>query len=140
MSLAANKAVVRRLYEDVFTAGNVAAADDLLAADYVGYDPPNSPTAMRGPTALKQVAERMGLAFPDRRFILDALIAEEDAVVARVTLEATHTGQFLGAVPTGRRVAITGTVTYRLVGGKIVASWGNWDNLGLLSQLGLFSR
>lgn len=140
MSLAANKAVVRRLYEDVFTAGNVAAADDLLAADYVGYDPPNSPTAMRGPTALKQVAERMGLAFPDRRFILDALIAEEDAVVAQVTLEATHTGQFLGAVPTGRRVAITGTVTYRLVGGKIVASWGNWDNLGLLSQLGLFSR
>ena len=140
MSLEANKAVVRRLYDDVFTAGNVTAADDLLATDYVGYDPPNSPTAMRGPAALKQVAERTGLAFPDRWFTFEALIAEGDAVAARVTLAATHTGQFLDAAPAGRRVEITGTVTYRRANGKIVASWGNWDNLGLLRQLGLLPR
>ena len=137
MSLAANKAVMRRLYEEVFTAGMIAEADDLIAAEYVGYDPPDSPTPLRGPMALKQVAERMALAFPDRRFVTEAVIAEGDLVAARVTLAGTHTGPFLDAAPTGRRVAITGTVTYRLVGGKIVASWGNWDNLGLLRQLGL---
>jgi predicted ester cyclase len=139
MSLAANKAVVRRLYEEVFTAGDLAAADDLLAAEYAGYDPPDAPEAVRGPGALKRVAERMAAAFPDRRFALDALIAEADMVAARVTLAATHTGQFLNAAPTGRRVAITGTVTCQLAGGRIVASWGNWDNLGLLRQLGLVS-
>lgn len=137
MSLEANKAVVRRLYADVFTDGDLAAVDDLLAAEYVGYDPPNSPTAMCGPAALKRVVERIGRAFPDRRFTPDALMAEGNMVAARVTLVGTHTGQFLDATPTGRRVEITGTVTYQLATGRIVASWGNWDNLGLLRQLGL---
>ncbi len=137
MSLEANKAVVRRLFDEVFTAGEVAAVDELLAPEYVGYDPPNAPTAMRGPAAMKDVAERMAGAFAERRYTIDVLIAEGDLVAARVTLAATHTGQFLGTAPTRRRVEVTGTVTYRFTGDKIVASWGNWDNVGLLRQLGL---
>lgn len=137
---AMNKTVVRRLFDEVFTAGELAVVDELLAADYVGYDPPNAPEAMHGVAAMKQVAERMAHAFTGRRYIVNELIAEGDLVAARVTLEATHIGPFLGTSPTGRSVAITGTITYQLADGKIVASWGNWDNLGLLRQLGLLPR
>ncbi len=136
-SVAMNKAVVRRLFDEVFTAGEVAAVEEIVAAEYVGYDPPNTPTAMHGVAAMKRVAERMAHAFTDRRYIVNELIAEGDLVAARVTLAATHTGPLRGTAATGRSVEITGTVTYRLAGGKIVASWGNWDNLGLLRQLGL---
>lgn len=50
-------------------------------------------------------------------------------------MAATHTGQFFDTPPTGRQIAITGTVIYQFAAGKIVASWGNWDNLGLMRQL-----
>lgn len=140
MSLAAtNKAVVRRLFDEVFTAGEVNVVDDLLAADYVGYDPPNASDAMHGVAAMKRVATGMATTFTGCRYTINEVIAEGDLVAARVTLRAVHTGPFLGVAPTGQPVEIIGSVTYRLADGKIVASWGNWDNLGLLRQLGLLS-
>lgn len=139
MSLVANKAAVSRLYADVFTRGNLATIGDLIAADYVGYDPPDSSRAMYGHTAMRQAAERMALAFPDRHYRVDMLIAEEDMVAARVTFSGTHTGQFFDLSPTGHKISFTGTVTYRFIGGRIVASWGSWDNLGLMRQLGLLN-
>ena len=139
MALEANKALVRRLYDEIFTIGDIAVADDLLATEYVGYDPPNAPTPMQGPAAMKQSAERLGRAFPDRRYTIEALIAEGDFVAARVSLAATHTDPVFDLAPTGRRIAISGTVTYRIADGRIAASWGNWDNLGLMRQLGLLA-
>ncbi len=41
---------------------------------------------------------------------------------------------------TGRQVEVTGTVTYRLAGGKVVEYWGNFDTLGLMQQLGVLPR
>ena len=138
MSATDNKAVVRRLYDEIFARGDFGALDQLLDPAYVGYDPPNAPRGMSGPAAMQQSAERLAVAFPDRRYQIDALIAEGDLVAARVSLTGSQTGQFFDLAPTGRRIAITGTVTYRFGAGRINASWGNWDNLGLMKQLGLF--
>ncbi len=140
MTASTNKAVIQRLYHDVFTAGKLEVINALLAADYVGHDPPNTLRAMYGPAAMRQSAERMAAAFPDRRYAIEALIAEGDLVAAQVTLTATHTGQFFDTAPTGQPIAITGTIIYRFVAGKIAASWGNWDNLGLMRQLGLLAQ
>ncbi len=140
MTVPACKAVVHRLYEEVFGQGNTAILDELLAADYVGYDPPNAAKAMDGIAAMRQSVERMAAAFPDRLYRIDELIAEGDLIAVRVTLSATHTGQFFDLSPTGRHISITGTVVYRFDKSKIAASWGNWDNLGLMRQLGLISR
>ncbi len=135
MTTSANKAAVHRLYSEVFTEGDIDVIAELLAEEYIGYDPPNSPRAMYGQTAMRQSAERMATAFPDRRYTINELIAEDNLVAARVTMAATHTGQFFDTPPTGRQIAITGTVIYQFAAGKIVASWGNWDNLGLMRQL-----
>jgi steroid delta-isomerase-like uncharacterized protein len=137
MTLAANKAVVQRLYTDIFNGDDPDALAELVAPTYVGYDPPDASHPMRGPESLRQSAARMRVAFPDCRFAVDELLAEGERVAARVTLTGTHTGAFFDLAPTGKRLAITGTVVYRLEGGEIVASWGNWDNLGLMRQLGL---
>lgn len=132
-----NKAIIRRLYDGLFNGGDLAVAGDLLDPDYVGHDPPDSPAPLRGPAAMAEGARHLRAAFPDCRFVVEELIAEGDAVAARVALTGTHAGPLGTLAPTGRRVAVTGTVTYRLSAGRIVASWGNWDNLGLLRQLGL---
>ena len=137
MDPATNKATIRRLYDDLFNGGDLAVADTLLDHDYVGHDPPDSPAPLRGPGAMAEGARRLWAAFPDCRFVVEALLAEGEAVAARVALTGTHTGPLGTLAPTERRVAVTGTVTYRFRTGRIVASWGNWDNLGLLRQLGL---
>ena len=57
-------------------------------------------------------------------------------MVARWTATMTHQGEFLGFAPTGKKVTVTGTSTQRISNGKIVEGWDNWDQLGLLVQIG----
>jgi predicted ester cyclase len=65
------------------------------------------------------------------------MIAEGDKVASRVTLSATHQGEFQGIPPTGKQVTQTGIDLLRIAGGKVVERWGEFDNLGLLQQLGV---
>ena len=67
---------------------------------------------------------------------IDQIIEQGDKVVARWTATMTHKGEFLGFAPTGKKVTITGTSTQRISDGKIVEGWDNWDQLGLLVQIG----
>jgi predicted ester cyclase len=45
-------------------------------------------------------------------------------------------GEFLGFPASGNKATITGTSIQRIVDGKIVEGWDNWDQLGLLVQIG----
>ena len=42
----------------------------------------------------------------------------------------------MGIPPTGKSVEISGIAIDRFSDGKIAESWGNWDTMGLLQQLG----
>jgi hypothetical protein len=80
----------------------------------------------------------MGLrtAFPDMKVVIDHTIEEGDKVVARWTATMTHKGEFLGFAASDKQVTITGTTIERISNGKIVEGWDNWDQLGLLVQIG----
>ena len=61
-------------------------------------------------------------------------------MAARFTCSGTHTGEWLGHAPTGRRFErIDEAGFYRLRKGRIVESWGVEDTLRRLEQLGLAS-
>ena len=75
-------------------------------------------------------------AFPDIEIVIDDQFAEGDRVANRWRDIGTHTGTFMGIAPTGKRVSFTGISIDRIAGGKVVESWINWDELGLLRQLG----
>jgi len=51
-------------------------------------------------------------------------------------VHGTHTGDFQGILATGKHMTQTGIDILRIVGGKVVERWGEFDNLGLLQQLG----
>jgi len=135
MSAEENKAIVRRQEEELFTQGNLDAADEIFAPNYVGHDPSN-PEDIRGLEAAKQAASDYRKAFPDLQVIIEELIAEGDKVAARVRFRGTHQGELEGIAPTDRRVESTGIVISRIEGGKIAEDWANLDDLGLMSQLG----
>jgi steroid delta-isomerase-like uncharacterized protein len=129
-----NKAVVRRQEEELFTRGNLDAADEIYAPGYVGHDPSN-PEDIRGLEAAKQAAADYRRAFPDLRVTVEDLIAEGDKVVARLSFRGTHRGELDGIAPTGRRVDCSGIVVSRLEGGKIAEDWANFDDVGMMRQL-----
>ena len=129
-----NKDLVRRYWDEVWTAGGDARVPDLLAPEEVHHWGFGSDTVGHAP-----FIERLRTflaAFPDFRIRVDQLVAEEDHVVSRWTATATHRGPWLGIPATGRQVEYTGVNIFRIACGKIAESWGQADHLGLLRQLG----
>ena len=75
-------------------------------------------------------------AFPDSRIELGEMIAEGDLVAGPWRATGTHQGELMGIPGSGRAVDLTGIGIDRVVDGKIVESWANWDAIGMLTQLG----
>jgi steroid delta-isomerase-like uncharacterized protein len=130
---AGNKAVARRFIDQVINRGDLSAADDLVAASYVYHGPG---LEVRGPDGIKGVMSMLRSAFPDWRETLDDLIAEGDKVVFRVTGQGTHEGEFFGIPATGRQVTMGGLDLVRFEGSRLAEHWANFDQLGLMQQLG----
>ncbi len=51
-------------------------------------------------------------------------------------VEATSKNDFLGVPPNGKRIAWTEIHFLRIVNGKIMERWSNFDQFGILPQLG----
>ena len=77
-------------------------------------------------------------ALPDFRADVDAVVAEDDLLAARITYTGTHEGVLSGAAPTGR-VITWDAMTFRRFDeeGQVVERWIIGDDIGLLHQLGL---
>ena len=52
-------------------------------------------------------------------------------------MRGTHQGEFRGIAPTGKRVTVTGIGIFWFSDGKVVESWDNFDQLGMMRQLGV---
>ena len=137
-----NKALVRRELEEVFTRGNLDAAEDIYASDYVSHETatvsrPGSED-IRGVEAARQIAAARREAFPDLTYTIEDQIAEGDKVATRFTARVTHLGELAGHAPTGKKVEVTGINICRIEGGKITEHWPHADILGMMRQLGFF--
>jgi steroid delta-isomerase-like uncharacterized protein len=130
-----NKTVVRRFIEEVWNNGNLDAIDELISEDHVDHDPAQaeSPGGREGVRAFVQMYRA---AYPDTHIEMGEMVAEGDLVAGNWTATGTHQGELMGIAPTGRSISITGMGMDRIRDGQIVESWGNYDSLGMLAQLG----
>jgi steroid delta-isomerase-like uncharacterized protein len=116
--------------------GDVSAADRVFASDCVIHIN-GSPEANLSLGGFKEMLRGLLGAFSDLRFTIEDQIVAGDKVATRWTAEGTNSGPF-GPVPaTGRRVRISGLILDRVVDGKVVERWEQWDQMGMLQQLGL---
>ena len=102
---------------------------------WVGYHPFVGPVldqerVKRGFAALHE-------AFPDIRMAEADSIREGNWAAFRWLMSGTHKGEFLGVAPTGERIEAMGMDIVRVVEGKIVEHWGEFDVVGMLRQLGV---
>ena len=131
-----NKAVVRRLIEEVWNKGNLPLADELFTPNYEHRDA-STPDFGRGPEGEKKRATLYRTAFPDLRLTVEDIIAEGETVVTRWSCRGTHKGDLRGIAPTGKQINISGVTITRLEKGKLAEGFVSWDALGLMQQLGV---
>jgi steroid delta-isomerase-like uncharacterized protein len=129
------KDVITRFYRELWVEGNLDLADELFAPDFVGHAPGN--TAIRGPQGVKKLVGEWRVGVPDLDLEIHAQVAEGSRCATRFTGRGTHLGPWLGIPPTGKEVSLSGIAITRVVDGKVVSDWGEFDVMGLLMQLGV---
>jgi steroid delta-isomerase-like uncharacterized protein len=100
-------------------------------------DTPASPDQPTGPEGVKGVVAMFRSAMPDLRVVVEDMIAEDDKVAVRYTLEGTHEGELFGVPPTGQRLSIKSIAVERVSDGKIREHWRVTDSLDMMQQLGV---
>jgi len=131
-----NKAIARRVIEELFNEGRLELADELIAAGMISHDPA-LPESLRGPDGVREAVAGYRGGFPDLIIRIDDQCAEDDLVCTRWTAVGTNTGDFWGMPATGKQATVTGITIDRIIAGRIAESWTNWDALGLMQQLGV---
>jgi steroid delta-isomerase-like uncharacterized protein len=132
MTLEDNVAVVRH-HHDLLAHFDEAAAEAIWADDIVLREPQQ---VIQGREAGKARYRAFRAAFPDIAATLHEVVAQDDKVAVRYTLEGTHRGPFAGVPATGKRVPLSGIALVRLADGRIAEGWGCADVFGFLQQLG----
>ena len=123
----ANKAIVRRLVDEVFNGGHLEVIDELYAPELAG--------------AAKRWITPFRASFPDVHMELVELIAEGDKVVGPLHLLGHPPRRMARPGPTGRRFERVNEVwILRFRDGRIVHVWSLEDTLDRLRQLGLIDR
>ena len=135
MSAEENKVVILRFNEAMkqfWRTGDTGMFDDVLALDYVQHWP-GFPSDREG---YLRTLQMFRTAFPDLQKTTESMLAADDMVVDRVRVQGTQSGEFMGLPATGKRMTITEMHIARVADGRVVERWGEWDQLGLLEQIG----
>ena len=131
----ANKALVRRFFDEVMNEGRLDLVAELFAPEYVNRHA--HPGQQPGPDGVRQLVTNVRRAFPDLVETVDDLVAEGDRVGLRLTLRGTHLGAFRGAEATGKRVEVMGMAIVRIEAGRIAEGWFFFDREAMWDQLGI---
>lgn len=121
MSTEQNKAFVQRYLAAISGEAKTAELIERFVAD----------------PALRSHIEAAERGFPRYRIEASDLVAEADRVAVRFSCHVRHTGEFMGAPPSGREASFEGIAIYRIEGEKIVDHWLQFDTPALMQQLGL---
>ncbi len=129
-----NKAIVRRIVQEIWNGGNLDLADELITPDYVdNVAGSGSPV---GPEGFKDAVNGVRDAFPEFTITINDMISEGDKVALVWTFIGTHKGELMGIAPTEKLIEFDGIYLYRFKDGKLVERSGKRDMFKLMSQLG----
>jgi steroid delta-isomerase-like uncharacterized protein len=129
-SLDDNKTLVRRAHREVWNAGDMSAADEIYAAEFVGHWTGRPDTY--GLEEFKAFVTDARTRFPNWNETVEQIVAEGDLVVTRFT----SSGTFEGEPSHGREITMPEIAIHRIVDGMIVEQWTVADILSMRQQLG----
>lgn len=118
-----NKALVRRLVDEVVNGRDEATLDEIATGELAA--------------AARRWIGPFREAFPDFRMEIVDLIAEDDKVAAHFKCSGTHRGEWRGRAPTGKRFeGIDEIYIFRVERGRLRGALAVEDNISRMRQLG----
>ena len=136
--MADQKDVVLRFFKEVFENGNLNAIDDLVVKDAIEHEPPPPGVQMKpGREGVKQLCKAYVDAFRPMTVNVHEIYQDGDTVITRTTYTGTHSGTFAGIPATGKTFSVEGIDIIRVEGDRTAEHWGQFDAVGMLTQLGV---
>jgi steroid delta-isomerase-like uncharacterized protein len=130
-----NKALVLKWCEEQ-DKGNLEIFLEIFAADFLYYDPSNSPNPMSKEETYEFLVEGSKL-FEEVNHKIEEIIAVNDKVIVRTTSSITHEGEFQGIPATGKEVEFSTIAIFQIRDGKVIEVREEADKLGWFQQLGM---
>ena len=127
-----NKAIARRIVQDIFINGNIHHLEELVSADVIIHD---TDKELHGLQQLRQGIIHLRTAFPDLHYTIHDLLADKDKVILRCSGTGTHFGPFRGIAATGKKITYTVILIWRFSGARLCEHWSVCDVYGILLQL-----
>jgi predicted ester cyclase len=125
-----NKALARHFLEEVWTKGNLAVVDEVLAPDFVDHSLlPGQGSSQEG---YKESGAEFRAAFSVADFAIEDQIVQGNKVVTKFSMTFIHRGEILGVPPSGEVGEYSSIKIHRIVGGKITDEWSEGNLLGVL--------
>ena len=128
-------AIIERYFDQVWSAGDVQAQQQLIAPGYTGYWLIDGMPVRQGPASHLAWVNMIRGAMPDLRYAIEDIVAGPEKVAARVTLAGTNSGPMAGQPPTGRRTTAEQIFIFHLANGQIQQEWVSFDRDSFTRQL-----
>lgn len=128
-----NKALAKRVFEEVLAGRNWELGAQVYAPDFVNH-------GMTRDASLKEdtdTSKGFQQAFPDLKMDVQMVMAEGDLVSVLWVAKGTNTGTGNGLPATGKSAQIRGITIWRIVNGQLKEEWSAFDLLSMMQQLGL---
>ncbi|QAU14582.1 DUF4440 domain-containing protein (plasmid) [Halorubrum sp. BOL3-1] len=128
---------MRRLFNEVWTDGNLDVVDEIVADEFVFTRGGEIQTG--GVELYKSLVRSTREMFPDMEYTLDDVLVGEDgnAVTVRWTVTATHEGEYMGIEPTHQTIEMEGLELNKFEDGRLVetCTHPHWE--GFLEDVGV---
>jgi steroid delta-isomerase-like uncharacterized protein len=127
-----NEALAHRFHMDIFQKGELEAADEILASEFVLRNPTVPSELTHGPDAIKKLATAAIHAIPDRLITHEDTMSKGDKVLIRWSMTGTPKQDFLGIPHSDNPITLIGFDLFRISKGKIIEMWqqfsgGKWQ-------------
>lgn len=135
--LESNKNLIHHFTASI-NAADWDAFDELLTENFSRHCQATPNVQVNSREEFKKLQESFLVSMPDQRITIEMIIAEGDKVGVYATYSGTLTGPMGEFPPTGKSVESKFISIFRIEEGRIAELWVEWDNLAMLTQLGLF--
>lgn len=126
-----NKAVARRVFEEIFNQGRFQVADEIYAKDFVNHGLHRNIGLQEDQAAARWEKQTV----PDLNMTVDLMVAEGDLVTVVWTARGTNTARIGWLPATGVKVEERGITVWRFIDGKIRDEWTSFDQLHIVGQI-----
>ena len=128
-----NKKIVTKMFLEVWNKKEFSELDKLVSDSVELHFGSNDFNIT--PTDFINMIESWHEAFPDIRFKIHHIIAEDDVVAINVNYEGTHSKKFMNIEPLNNKINVSEMMFFKLKEGQIVEAWELYDELGMQKQM-----